>query len=429
MTHVARLQCLLVLKGPNRGSYGWFGFFARAKSPRAPFATVLGPPCSQIRMERWSGPVLCEAPSCKHPYISHSYLRTPWVTPWVTPWSPWCWGCPQSLALLCLLPRRQLHRLHRPHRARAPVARLRAEPMETVEDETSDTSPVEPTWLDKMRRACGLRRFDVVARIALSLKDTETAMELVQALAFECLKHQAFFLKALLREFRLRNVAPELAVELFWKTELWFRAQGPKIYEWNEVVYAFVLANHYEGAWDLVTSMEDADPRMPVSWMNLRVSCNPNPPGVKLLNLSRTAGRGTSLVFLYVFVACHIMPYHSILVLMNSEFIQQGISPNSVATLGFLMVWVKACCSFEVASYVCSIVDDHFTAKTIFHPKLDETSSPLQLQIRAISILFPPISTVCPVYVLDFRHPLQPPTASFCFPWPPSRGPVWQTRS
>lgn len=135
--------------------------------------------------------------------------------------------------------------------------------METVEGETSDASPVdaspvEPTWLDKMRRACGLRRFDVVARIALSLKDTETAMELVQALAFECLKYQAFFLKAVLREFRLQNVAPELAVELFWKTELWFRAQGPKVHEWNEVVYAFVLANHYEEAWDLVTSMEDA---------------------------------------------------------------------------------------------------------------------------------------------------------------------------
>lgn len=147
--------------------------------------------------------------------------------------------------------------------------------METVEGEASDASPVdaspvEPTWLDKMRRACGLRRFDVVARIALSLKDTETAMELVQALAFECLKHQAFFLKAVLREFRLQNVAPELAVELFWKTELWFRAQGPKVYEWNEVVYAFVLANHYEEAWDLVTSMEDAS-EMPVSWINLRV--------------------------------------------------------------------------------------------------------------------------------------------------------------
>ena len=147
--------------------------------------------------------------------------------------------------------------------------------METVEGETSDASPVdaspvEPTWLDKMRRACGLRRFDVVARIALSLQDTETAMELVQALAFECLKHQAFFLKAVLREFRLQNVAPELAVELFWKTELWFRAQGPKVHEWNEVVYAFVLANHYEEAWDLVTSMEDAS-EMPVSWINLRV--------------------------------------------------------------------------------------------------------------------------------------------------------------
>jgi pentatricopeptide repeat protein len=68
----------------------------------------------------------------------------------------------------------------------------------------------------------------------------------------------------------LQNVAPELAVELFWKTELWFRAQGPKVYEWNEVVYAFVLANHYEEAWDLVTSMEDAS-EMPVSWINLRV--------------------------------------------------------------------------------------------------------------------------------------------------------------
>ena len=226
-------------------------------------------------MDRWSGSVLCEAPTCKHPYISHSYLRTPWVTPWAS-WSP-CWGCPQSLALLCFLPRR------RRHRHRAPV-RLRAEALE-AEVGVPDAPDAQPTWLDKMRRACGLRRLDVVARIALSLKDIETAMELVQALAFECLKHQAFFLKAVLREFRLQNVAPELAVELFWKTELWFRAQGPTVYEWNEVVYALVLASHYEEAWDLVTSMEDAsDPRMPVSWNN------PNPD-------VGTAGRGSSLLF------------------------------------------------------------------------------------------------------------------------------------
>ena len=43
---------------------------------------------------------------------------------------------------------------------------------------------IEPSWLDKLRRACGLRRFDVVARIAVSLKDTETAMQMVHALAF-----------------------------------------------------------------------------------------------------------------------------------------------------------------------------------------------------------------------------------------------------
>ena len=84
-------------EGPKPRFLWLICIFARAKSPRAPFATGLGPPCSRIRMDRWSGPVLCEAPTCKHPYISHSYLRTPWVTPWVTswsPWSPWCWGCP-----------------------------------------------------------------------------------------------------------------------------------------------------------------------------------------------------------------------------------------------------------------------------------------------------------------------------------------------
>lgn len=53
---------------------------------------------------------------------------------------------------------------------------------------------------------------------------------------------------------------------------------------------------------------------------------------------------------------------------MNSEFTQQCISPNSVATLGGLPVGpvgVKAWCSFEVVSYVCGLFDNHYSTKAL----------------------------------------------------------------
>lgn len=137
-------------------------------------------------------------------------------------------------------------------------AELSAEVAEVAE-------PLEPTWLDKMRRACCLKRFDVVARIALSLKDMDTAMELVHALAFECLKHHSYFLKSVLKEFRLQNVSPELGLELIRNTELWFWGQRPNVVQVNELLYALVLAGEYDEAWDMLTSMEDgSDPRLPV---------------------------------------------------------------------------------------------------------------------------------------------------------------------
>eukprot|EP00434_Breviolum_minutum_P020963 symbB.v1.2.018493.t1/scaffold1477.1/size133841/7 len=137
--------------------------------------------------------------------------------------------------------------------------------MHIVRRAETQIDQMEPTWFDKLRRACGLQRFDVVARIAMSLKDVETAMEMIHALAFECFKQRSSFLRAILREFRLLNVSPDLAVELFRNTEQWFRAQSPRIAEWNEILYALVLANHYEEAWELVTSMEKGlDPRLPV---------------------------------------------------------------------------------------------------------------------------------------------------------------------
>ena len=137
--------------------------------------------------------------------------------------------------------------------------------MHIVRRAETQIEQMEPTWFDKLRRACGLQRFDVVARIAMSLKDVETAMEMIHALAFECFKQRSSFLRAILREFRLLNVSPDLAVELFRNTEQWFRAQSPRIAEWNEILYALVLANRYEEAWELVTSMEKGlDPRLPV---------------------------------------------------------------------------------------------------------------------------------------------------------------------
>lgn len=199
-------------------------------------------------MERcFNEPVLREVPSCKHPYISHSYIR-PCAGGNFPLWN-------QSLAMLCLCLGPRLKRRGTMHIVR------RAE---------TQIEQMEPTWFDKLRRACGLQRFDVVARIAMSLKDVETAMEMIHALAFECFKQRSSFLRAILLEFRLLNVSPDLAVELFRNTEQWFRAQSPPIAEWNEILYALVLANHYEEAWELVTSMEKGlDPRLPVpglSW-------------------------------------------------------------------------------------------------------------------------------------------------------------------
>ena len=36
-------------------------------------------------------------------------------------------------------------------------------------------------------------------------------------------------------------------------------------------------------------------------------------------------------------------------------------SPDTVATLEVLTVEVKACCAFEVVSYVCAVLDDHYS--------------------------------------------------------------------
>eukprot|EP00438_Fugacium_kawagutii_P028979 Skav210540 [mRNA] locus=scaffold3045:417603:422174:- [translate_table: standard] len=204
-------------------------------------------------MERcFSGPVLCAAPawSAPYPYISHSYVdRAPWAAPWVPLSSP------KFVAVLCLL---RTCRTCRLQRGRGTC--LRAEELSVAEV----AEPLEPTWLDKMRRACCLRRFDVVARIALSLKDMETAMEMIHALAFECLKHHSYFLKGVLKEFRLQNVSPELGLELIRNTELWFWGQRPNVVQVNELLYALVLAGQYDEAWDMLISMEDgSDPRLP----------------------------------------------------------------------------------------------------------------------------------------------------------------------
>lgn len=42
LTHVARLQCLLVLRGPNRGSYGWFAFSHEQSRLVPPLPRALG---------------------------------------------------------------------------------------------------------------------------------------------------------------------------------------------------------------------------------------------------------------------------------------------------------------------------------------------------------------------------------------------------
>ena len=246
-----KVPCQILDRHCCQGPKAWFlydsySLFRASKVYSCPFEVHPGfAPCVVLlktTMERcFNEPVLREVPSCKHPYISHSYIRP-------------CGGgnfplWNQSLAMLCLClgPRLKRRGTHTVRRAETQIEQM------------------EPTWFDKMRRACGLQRFDVVARIAMSLKDVETSMEMVHALAFECFKQRSSFLRAILREFRLLNVSPDLAVELFRNTEQWFRAQSPRIAEWNEILYALVLANHYEEAWELVTSMEKRlDPRLPV---------------------------------------------------------------------------------------------------------------------------------------------------------------------
>ena len=122
-------------------------------------------------MELLARPVLHKVPACPHPYISHAYVR---------PSSHW----PQPfVALLCFagLTRRcrSLFRL-----------RLRAQEDESI-------------WLDKFRRACQLRRFDVIARIAHSLKDEASANELLHCLSFECLRRRPEFFKSVMQVGRL----------------------------------------------------------------------------------------------------------------------------------------------------------------------------------------------------------------------------------
>ena len=117
-------------------------------------------------MELVVGPVLQKVPASPHAYISHAYIRpsSHWHQPLVA------FFCFKGLTRRC--------RRLRP--------RLRAQEDESI-------------WLEKFRKACQLRRFDVIARIAHSLKDEGSADELLHGLSFECLRRRPEFFKSVMQ--------------------------------------------------------------------------------------------------------------------------------------------------------------------------------------------------------------------------------------
>ena len=204
-------------------------------------------------LEGGFGPVLLKVPctqGCAALYVSHTYLAKPW---------PELPGL-ESLVFLCALGRLRSS----PRRPRRHVCRL-AEETSIAPPEKDDAAEVtEASWLPKLRRVCSVRNHEVIARIALSLKDDEAAQQLVTALAQECLRHSVYFFRCLLREFRWQYVPSHLAVALFQSVEPWFRAQCPDLAAWNEVVHTYITDHRDEEAWGLLLSMEEAaDPRLP----------------------------------------------------------------------------------------------------------------------------------------------------------------------
>ncbi|CAK8993076.1 Beta-galactosidase (Beta-gal) (Lactase), partial [Durusdinium trenchii] len=169
------------------------------------------------------------APAGNHPYISHAYVRS--STNYYSS------QFPGHLAFLFFA----WHK--RPRRSRVKAEEQEAQAEEEGHEgqggEAQSPKDVQGTWFDNARRACGMQRYDLLARIALSLSDLDTQLKMV------------------LRTFRQRDLPPELGVQLLRCLEPWLRARVRGIKTWNEILYVWILADRLQEAWKLFRLMED----------------------------------------------------------------------------------------------------------------------------------------------------------------------------
>eukprot|EP00439_Symbiodinium_sp_Y106_P053143 s1271_g7.t1 len=140
--------------------------------------------------------------------------------------------------------------------------------VETPQKDTESRLRTSATWHAKLRRVCCTCDYDMIARIAVSVGSSDGA-DLVEMVAYECVRRPCVFFTRVLRACRLRDVPPLFSVQLYHLVEPWLREQCATYATWEAVLYALALQALEAGeapdeALKLLSEMENGpDPRLP----------------------------------------------------------------------------------------------------------------------------------------------------------------------
>ncbi|CAE7536298.1 unnamed protein product, partial [Symbiodinium necroappetens] len=139
---------------------------------------------------------------------------------------------------------------------------------ETLQKDAESPLRTSASWHAKLRRVCCTCDYDMIARIAVSVGSSDSA-DLVEMVAYECVRRPFVFFARVLRACRLRDVPPLFSVQLYHLVEPWLREQCATSATWEAVLYALALQalearEAPDEAFKLLADMETgADPRLP----------------------------------------------------------------------------------------------------------------------------------------------------------------------